>query len=444
MFLAACVDAGVPGEAIQEVPRYLGLRGVEVRFFEDRRCGLRGLRCEVLEDGAPTESPPVDDHDHDHEELPPHAHPPGETHGHRGHHGHHDHSHGSDGSRSEPSCRGLSEIRSMIDKSGLEVDVRERATAMFVRLAEVEAAAHGVALDDVHFHEVGAVDSLVDIVGAALAWSLLRPSSASVSDVVVGSGRVRTAHGVMPVPAPATAAILHGKRCVWEGRGELLTPTGALILENMFPSWGADPERTASGGVLQRVGVGLGRRELQDRCNACRLMVRQTRGGDDGAPESDELTWETIDIVQTQVDDVSPEQIAHALARLGANDSVRDVFSQPISMKKGRPGVLITVHCAQDSAMEAVRILARETGTLGCRVEQSRRWVAGRDVVEVETAFGRLRVKVGRLGEEVISVAPESDDCRSAAQEHRTTWRRVYDAAHAAALSALRDERARD
>ena len=419
MFLAACVDAGVPPEPLHEVPQRLGLHEVEVRFIEDRRAGLRGLRCEVLEGGHLAED------GHGTGQARTSGDGPGRLAA--DHHHHH-------------SSRGLAEIRQRIEGSGLAPDVRDRAIGMFVRLAEVEAAAHGVPLDQVHFHEVGAVDSLVDIVGAALAWSLLGPATASVSDVVVGRGRVKTQHGVMPVPAPATAALLEGKRFILDGPGELLTPTGALILDTMVPNWSRPEPGLVPPRRLLSSGVGLGRRELQDRCNGCRVSVLATDTEGPVAITPGDLRYETIDVIQTQVDDISPEQVARAMEVLRRQASTLDAFVQPVLMKKQRPGVLITVHSEPGSAHEAVHALARETGTLGCRVEQSRRWTAEREIIGVDTRFGRIGVKLGRLGDEVISVAPEADDVRSAADEHQTAWRRVYDSALSAAVEAVGDD----
>lgn len=407
MFLAACVDAGVPPEPLQELPRQLGLDTVEVRFVEDRRGGLRGLRCEVLEQGRPAEHSSA-------------AHPHGE------------------------SAPGLAEVARRIETSGLPSSVRERALSMFTRLAGVEASVHGVPVEQVHFHEVGAADSLVDVVGSALAWSLLGTTTASVADVVVGSGRVKTQHGVMPVPAPATSAMLHGKRCVWEGAGELLTPTGALILESMFSDWGQHPRTSYPHGLLRATGVGLGQRELDDRCNGCRLMVFALPEQGGKGSTSGALADETVEVVQTQIDDVSPEQLAYAVETLWSEAGVLDVLLQPAHMKKGRLGTLVTVICEPGSARSTSSRLVRETGTLGCRVAQSRRLVADREIVEVQTDYGKVRVKVGRIGSEVISVAPEADDCREAARTGKVGWQEVYAAAQASARARLKADTNRE
>jgi hypothetical protein len=320
--------------------------------------------------------------------------------------------------------RHLHDIVEIIVRSRLEPTVARRAEELFTRLAEVEGTVHGIAPHDVHFHEVGALDALVDIVGACAAMEYLAPSSVTCGTVVVGSGTARTAHGIVPVPAPATARLLEGIPTRGDGAGELTTPTGALILREFVDSFGPQPEMLPTGS-----GYGLGRRELEDRANAVRLTQGRPIAG---AGRSD---LPAVAVIECQVDDFSPEGCGFVLETLLANGAL-DVYVTPVVMKKGRPGHLYTVLCREaDRERLAVRLL-RETGSLGCRFSTADRLELQREQRSVETIHGRVSIKVGRLEHELMVAAPEFEDCRRLALERGVAWREVYTAALVAYFAA--------
>ncbi|HVS15754.1 MAG TPA: nickel pincer cofactor biosynthesis protein LarC [Thermoanaerobaculia bacterium] len=391
MFLGACLDLGMPIAVLEEVVAALGLSRVGVEGRRARRGGVAGIRFRVLRDGRPIEGP-------DPEEEPPQESPAAPVGAHRS----------------------FTDIRATIERSALPRSVVERSVELFARLAEVEAAIHGIAVDRVHFHELGALDSLVDVVGACAALEHLRPARLTCGTVVVGSGRARTAHGVLPVPAPATAALLHGVPTVGEGEGELVTPTGALLLGAFVDHFGAAPPMRASGE-----GYGLGRRQLADRPNAARLTV--------GEPVvADDAELHEVAVLETQVDDATGETLGFTLERLLESGAL-DVFSTAVGMKKSRPGVLLTVVCRPQDERRLAALTLSETGSLGCRISRQRRLEAERASGEVATRFGPVAVKWARLDGRVLGATPEYEACRAIARRAGVAWREV----HRAALAAL-------
>ncbi|HUP24739.1 MAG TPA: nickel pincer cofactor biosynthesis protein LarC [Thermoanaerobaculia bacterium] len=421
MFLGACLDLGMPLSLLQEAVASLDLPGVEVESRPARRGGVSGTRFRVLLDGVPVEgrdpdedAPPADPSQetslgasHGHRDGPPLASHPEHEHHHRHHHHHHHHP--------QPGAPGrdFAEIRRLIETSGLDPGVRERAVAMFARLAEVEGSIHGIAPERVHFHEVGAIDSIVDVVGACVAFDYLG-GALSCGTVVTGGGTVATAHGVLPVPSPATAALLVGIPAMGGGEGELLTPTGALILAELVGSFGPAPRM-----VPLRHGYGLGRWDPPGRPN----VVRLTRGQPVEAPITAEVT-----VIECQVDDLPGEGAGHAMERLLAEGAL-DVFFTPAQMKKNRPGMLVTVLCRSHQSAALARLLLAETGSLGCRFHVAQRLEMERSIEEVATRFGLVRVKVGVLDGQELAASPEFEDCRRLALEHGVPWREVHRAA---------------
>lgn len=383
MFLGACLDLGLPVALLEEMVERLGLSGVELRVRRAKRGSLAGVRFTVLRGGRPVEG----------------------------------------GGRADASHRSLSTILRMIERSGLGAGTRERASALFRRLGEAEASVHGVGLDEVHFHEVGADDSIVDLVGAALALEHFAPARVSCSTVVVGSGTVKTRHGVMPVPAPATALLLRGMPISAGGvEGEMTTPTGAVILREFVDSF--EPSAADSPRLIEDTGVGLGSRELADRPNALRvqLATRVTAGS----------PWSRVAVLECQVDDATGEAIGYAAeALLGAG--ALDVFATPVQMKKSRPGVAVTVICRPERAPDLAERLLLETGSLGCRRTVVDRLEAERSVVSVATPFGEVRVKTAAVGGRSLGTAPEYEDVRRIAREREVPFRAVYRAALRAA-----------
>ncbi len=301
--------------------------------------------------------------------------------------------------------RHLSDIRQILDQARLPESVRRRADLIFTRLAEAEAAVHGTTIDKVHFHEVGAVDAIVDIVGASLAVEQLRLERIIVSPIPTGSGTVDCDHGTMPVPAPATAELLKGVPLAsCDEPGELITPTGAAILTTLASSFGPLPAMT-----IDRIGVGAGRREGVTRPNLLRLIIG--RGTSDSEAENDEIL-----VFQVNLDDVSSEVIGHVCQTL-FDAGAWDVYTSPIYMKKNRPGIELTVMAPHTLRETIEQILFAETTTFGIRVQTVQRTKLARVHETVETRFGHIRVKVGRRGEQVVRIAPEFEDCRRRAAE---------------------------
>lgn len=396
MFLGACLDLGMPLDLLAETVARLGLPGVSVESRKALRGGLTGTRFRVLVDGRPLEGPDPEEHTHSHEH--PHHH----------HHHPHDHHHG----------RGLESIRRLIGESGLQAPIKERALRLFQRLGEAEAKAHGVPVERVHFHEVGAVDSIVDLVGAAAAIELLAPERLTCSPVNVGSGRVKTAHGELPVPAPATAELLRGVPVYGGPGGELTTPTGAVLLAELVDEFTELPAL-----VLEGTGYGLGRKELAHQPNAVRLLAGR---GAEAVPQ--------VAVLECEVDDLPAEGFGFLMERL-LDAGALDVFFTPVQMKKSRPGTLITVLCRRPQIEALAGILLMESGSLGCRYYMANRFEAERETAQVETAFGPVRIKRARFQGRPLAAAPEFEDCRRLALAAGAPWREVYRAALTAAAA---------
>jgi uncharacterized protein (TIGR00299 family) protein len=318
-------------------------------------------------------------------------------------------------------ARRWADLRAALSGSGLAPDVRDRALAVFEVLAEAEGRVHGTAPDDVHFHEVGAVDSVADIVGACAGLAELGLGTLVCSPVAVGSGTVATSHGVLPVPAPATVALLEGVPIVpGPASGELTTPTGAALVRVLASGFGAIPALTPV-----RSGYGAGSRLLEDAGGApVPNVLRLTLGavaagaaaGDAGAPDEDALTEESVTVLRTVIDHVGAERVAFALERVMEAGAL-DAWQRPVVMKKGRLGTEVTVLSAPGRARELAAVLVRHTGTLGVRIEPTTRYVAGREAAAVATPLGEVRLKVGPGA----VVRPEHDDLARIARDNGLT-----------------------
>lgn len=409
MFLGACLDLGMPLEVLADTVERLRLPGVSVESRKASRGGFTGIRFRVLVDGHPLEGPDPEEephhhhhHDHEHHHHHHHHHDHGHEHGH-GHGHHHGHS------------RDLPAIRQLIQESGLSAPVKERALRLFQRLGEAEAKAHGMPIERVHFHEVGAVDSIVDLVGAAAAIEHLAPERLTCGPVNVGSGRVKTAHGELSVPAPATAELLRGVPVYGGPGGELTTPTGAVLLAELVDEFVELPAM-----ILEGVGYGLGRKDLAHQPNAVRLL----RGrGAETRPE--------VAVIECEVDDLPGEGFGFLMERL-LEAGALDVYFTPVQMKKSRPGTLITLLCRRPQIEALAGMLLMESGSLGCRYSMTNRFEAERETAEVETAFGTVRIKQARFQGKLLAAAPEFEDCRRLALAGGVPWRDVYRAALAA------------
>lgn len=479
MFLGACLDLGMPLEVVADAVASLGLAGVGVESRKAARGGFAGTRFRVLLDGRPLEGPdpeeePGQRHEHGrqnaHEHAHQHAHQqarrqvhqheqdaagggrggagdagdagdtgdagdhPTGSHEHAGDHGRgHGEGHGHDpaGTHDPRGQRDLAQIRTLLARSGLRPPVRERALRLFARLGEAEAKAHGMPLERVHFHEVGAVDSIVDLVGAAAAIGHLAPERLTCGLVNLGSGRVRTDHGELPVPTPATAELLQGVPVFGGPGGELTTPTGAVLLAELVDAFVELPPL-----VLEITGYGLGRKHLPTHPNALRLLRGHPLAAT-AEPAEIAAGAPVVAVVECEVDDLSGEGFGYLMERLLAAGAL-DVYFTPVVMKKSRPGTLVSMLCRRQQLEELAGTLLLESGSLGCRYHLAARFEAERDSLDVETAFGKVRIKRGRLGGRTLAAAPEYEDCRRLALAADVPWREVYRAA-LAAVAALAD-----
>ena len=382
MTLAALVDAGAPLDALNAAVGSLGLPGLQLRAAEVKRQGLRALQITVE---AATE----------------YVH------------------------------RHLADILALVDAGRLTARQRETARRIFTRLAEAESRVHGIGVEEVHFHEVGAADSIADIVGAAVGFDLLGVDRIVASAAPTGHGTIRMAHGEFSIPAPATIELLRGiPLAASDIEGELTTPTGAAILASMVESFGPMPAMKVA-----RIGCGAGQKDFPRRANILRLLVGETVEAGEGRGDRAEEAC----MLETNLDDLSGEVIGYCIARLWDAGAL-DVYTTPIQMKKNRPAVKLSVLCRPGDAAAMEDILFAETTTLGVR-----RWTVGRRVLRrqahrVSTPWGLVEGKVARLPDGSLRFAPEFETCRRAATEHNVPLMDVFEAARKAFDAANADK----
>ena len=315
--------------------------------------------------------------------------------------------------------RGLSVILGMIDEAGLAPRAADRAKRIFARLGEAEAHVHQVPLEKVHFHEVGAVDSIVDIVGAAIGFELLGIDEFACSAMDVGAGQVKTAHGLLPVPAPATAELLRGAPSYSSGiQKELVTPTGAAIATTLAARYAEMPRMT-----LRAVGYGAGSADNAEKANVMRLLV-----GEIAVSEAGEYWGAPVTVIETNVDDMSPQIYGYFAERALAAGAL-DVFSTAAQMKKNRPGLLVTILSEPENVSRLIDVVFRETTTIGVRTYEVRRKTLDREMAPVTTKFGEVRVKLSRMNGSVLNATPEYEDCQKIAAERGVPLKEVIAAA---------------
>jgi len=320
--------------------------------------------------------------------------------------------------------RRLSDIERIVAASRLPDEVKGKSLDIFRLLAEAEAKVHGIGINEVHFHEVGAVDSIVDIVGVVYALHLLGVREVHSSSLPFSRGRVKTVHGELPVPAPAAMELLCGVPTYpLDIESELVTPTGAALLKGLAKSFGAPPPFTP-----RKVGYGAGKKDLPFP-NVLRVVIGEMPG--EVALERERLT-----VVETNLDDMTGEIVGFVMERL-FEAGVRDVWVTPAQMKKNRPAVVLSVLCDPETLPAALQVLLRETTTLGVRVQEVERLCLPREFEEVETPYGVVKVKVAKLGNEVVNISPEYEDCRRIALERNVPLKEVM----AAAISAAERKR---
>lgn len=322
----------------------------------------------------------------------------------------------------EQPTRHLADIEAIVQASTLSLRVRERALAVFQLLAEAEAHVHGTDIAEVHFHEVGAVDAIVDIVGAAWAIEKLGITRIYASPLPLSSGHVKTAHGLLPVPAPATLEILRRVSAPWRpssAEGEMVTPTGAALLAAF-----ARFEQPAL--TIERVGYGFGRKQFPWP-NCLRTCLGRPLGGSNSGDEASESDW--VSVLECNIDNMTGELLGDLMERLLSAGAL-DVSYLPLHMKKNRPAVMMTVICQLEDTERLSRFILSESSTLGVRMQQMQRRKARRSQEQIVTPLGPLQVKIKRLGERIISAAPEYDDCRRLAREQQIPLEEVYELAH--------------
>jgi len=314
--------------------------------------------------------------------------------------------------------RSLSTILDIIEKSRLAEGVKAQAAAIFCKLGEAEAAVHDVPLEKIHFHEVGAVDAIVDIVGACVGFAALGIESFACSPLNVGGGSAKMAHGVLPVPAPATARLLIGKPTYSNGvQKELVTPTGAAIVSALCTSFGPQPPMNVSA-----IGYGAGTADIEGQPNVLRIMVGEAM------EKRASVEVETIRVLEANLDDMNPQIYGYFLDKALAAGAL-DVFEAPVQMKKNRPGMLVTVLCRPEDEAKFQELLFAETTTLGVRSYAAERRVLARQWETVQTRFGEVRIKVARLNGRVRQASPEFEDCRKLAEAQNVPLLRVMEEA---------------
>ncbi len=375
MFLAAALDLGVPLDAVSRALATLGLQGFRLEATRAEAGGIAGTHLDVVVEGAP---------------------------------------HGA---------RALRDIVALVRASGLSARAKEAAVGLFERIGRAEAKVHGVPLEEVHFHEIGAVDSIVDVCGAAVALDLLGWPSVVSTPPELGQGFVETEHGLLPIPPPAVLEILKGTPVKPGGpAGEAVTPTGAALLAGLGRV-GTAPELTP-----RAIGYGVGTKRWPDRPNVLRMTLADEAAGAPARPG--------VVLLECNLDDCPGQLVARAIEAALEAGAV-DAWASPCTMKKGRPGVVLAALAPEERRDGVARVFLTETTTLGVRLRRVDRVELARELVPVETAYGGVRVKVGRLGGEVVGAHPEYEDCAARARERGVPVKEVM----AAALAAWRASR---
>jgi pyridinium-3,5-bisthiocarboxylic acid mononucleotide nickel chelatase len=432
MFIGALLDLGVDAARLERELRKLNLDGWHIHVARGQKSGISGIKFDVhLEH----------DHEHGHEhhaEHHPeqehahtHSHAGGATHTHSHSHsdGHdhdhsHEHAHEHDHEHEHTHGRDFRQITKLIRDSELSDWVKEKAVNVFRRIAVAEGKIHGLPPEEVQFHEVGAVDSIVDIIGGCVALELLGKPRVLCAPVVEGTGWIQCAHGRFPIPSPATLAILGAKNIAvsqCEEPQELVTPTGAAMVAEFAESFAP-----MHGLAAEKIGFGLGTRDNKTRPNVLRAILGEATAATASAAHD----WETdtIAVLETNLDDINAEILGHFVER-GLVAGALDVFHTPIQMKKNRPGVLLTVLCAAAEADRFCEMILRETSAFGVRRSTSERRKLRREFVTVKTQYGEVTVKLGKLDGKVVQAAPEYESCRAVAEQSGVALKAVYEAA---------------
>jgi pyridinium-3,5-bisthiocarboxylic acid mononucleotide nickel chelatase len=400
MFLGALVDAGVAPEIFERAVAALDV-GAKLDISRVNRSGISATKVGVIvngEEDAPRSSDPLSTHEHSHT----HEHVP-----------HHEHEHKHGGAKHQHG-RGLIEIREIIRQAALNESAKKIAIAMFEKLGHAEAKIHNIPVEKIHFHEVGAVDALVDITCAAVGAEALGVDEIICSPLNVGGGTVTCAHGTFPVPAPATVELLKGVPVFSSGlQAELVTPTGAAIVRTLATRFASFPEMK-----IEKAGYGAGTRDFPAHANVLRITIGEA------TKLFANTSQQTVSVLEANLDDLNPQVFGYVMDRLLEGGAL-DVFGTPVQMKKNRPGTLLTVLAKPEDCDKLAQIIFAETTTLGVRRREENRQALARKWQTVPTRFGDVRVKIASLNGAVTSYAPEYEDCRRIAAEHRVPLKLV-------------------
>ncbi len=372
MTLGVLVDLGLKIDVLKDELSKLNLNGYKISFNKIQKHGISATKVDIE----------LNDHDH--------------------HHGRH-----------------LGDIIKLISESQLDEDVKSTAKRIFNRLGEAEAKVHNVDIEKIHFHEVGAVDSILDIVGSAIGIKALGIEKIYSSPLPLGQGFAKSSHGVIPIPAPATVELLRGIPAKpSEVYAELVTPTGAAIISTLAERFGPMPDM-----VIENIGYGAGTKELVEQPNLLRVIVGTSK---------DIYENDNVNVIETNIDDMSPQIYDLLMEKLFAIGAL-DVFLTPIIMKKNRPAIKLTVLVENSKLQDACACIISETTTMGVRIYEVNRKKLNREMREIETKYGKVSVKLGKIGDDIIKIIPEYDDCKQLAQKNNVPIMKI----HQAVLTAL-------
>jgi uncharacterized protein (TIGR00299 family) protein len=427
MFLGALVDAGVPPQVLEETVAALGL-GARLEISRVVRSGISATKVDVWVDGE-KDLPREEYWERQHSHSSEHSHHEHEhdAHSHSDHgekragvpapHEHERHKH----------ARGLTEIREIISAAAISGGAKKTAIAIFEALGRAEAKIHNISIESVHFHEVGAVDAMVDILCAAVGAEALGVEEIICSSLNVGGGTVKCAHGTFPVPAPATVELLKDAPVYSSGlQAELVTPTGAAIVKTLASRFASFPEMK-----IEKSGYGAGSRDFPGHPNVVRLTIGETASSALAAKTASE----TITVLEANLDDLNPQVFGYVMDRL-FEESALDAFVAPAQMKKNRPGTLLTVLCKPENATKLTQLIFSETTTLGVRRRDEMRQTLARRWENVRTPWGEVRIKIASMNGTVTNYSPEYEDCRLIAAAHHVPLKTVIQEAARAYLGA--------
>ena len=402
MLTAALLELTGDRQSFMDRMNAIGLPGVTVTAEDSVKCGITGTHIRVTVDGMEEEAGDSHEHHHEHEH----------DHDHEHHHHEHDHGHGHDhhvhGHHHHAS---MADIENLINSLDVSDRVKADARAVYALIADAESRVHGCPVSEIHFHEVGTLDAVADVVGVCLLMEQLSPDQVLASPVYTGSGHVHCAHGILPVPAPATALLLQGiPSCEGSVSSELCTPTGAALLKHFVSRFGDRPVMT-----VEAIGYGMGKKDFE-QANCVRAFLGESEG-----------ERETITRLECNLDDMTAEDLGFAMEQLFAAGA-RDVYTQPVGMKKNRPGILLSVICASQDADHLAEVMMKHTTTLGIRRQDMSRYFLRRKIETVSTEYGPVRVKYAS-GMGVSRAKPEYEDIAALAKEHNVPLSTVREAA---------------